>query len=221
MAWLFRVKQIAKEIIVPDYSEKSLHDALDKLATLMIDPEELRHIPRILQECGVRLVIVEALLGSKIDGVCFWLDKKSPVIGLSTRHDRIDNFWFVLRHEIEHVLHKHGQKEEVIDSELDGSFDEDNMLPPEERIANKAAANFCVPMNEMDSFFTRKYPFFYEGDVVGFSGRIGRHPGLVVGQIQKRTGKWNFLRNYLVKVRHYIAPNALVDGWGRILSVSF
>jgi len=33
-----------------------------------------------------------------------WLDDKSPVIALSMRFDRIDNFWFVLRHELEHVL---------------------------------------------------------------------------------------------------------------------
>ncbi len=66
-------------------------------------------MPRILAECGVRLIIVEGLPNAKIDGVCFWLDKVSPVIGLSLRFDQIDNFWFVIRHEIEHVLNKDGQ----------------------------------------------------------------------------------------------------------------
>ena len=46
----------------------------------------------------------EALPSSKIDGVCLWLDQHSPVIGMSLRFDRIDNFWFVLGHEIEHAL---------------------------------------------------------------------------------------------------------------------
>jgi HTH-type transcriptional regulator/antitoxin HigA len=221
LAWLFRVKQMAKEQLVPEFSEKKLIDATNNLSRFMADPEELRHIPRILQECGVRFVIVEALPSSKIDGVCFWLDKKSPVIGLSTRHDRIDNFWFVLRHEIEHVLKRHGQEAEIIDSDLDSDDPSGvNNIPDEERIANAAAANFCVPISELDSFFTRKFPLFSERDILGFSGRLGRHPGIVVGQIQKKTGRWNFLRKHLVKVRHYIAPSALVDGWGHIAPVN-
>jgi HTH-type transcriptional regulator/antitoxin HigA len=37
--------------------------------------------------------------------MCLWLnDGTSPVIGMSLRFDRIDNFWFVLRHELEHVI---------------------------------------------------------------------------------------------------------------------
>ena len=43
-------------------------------------------MPRILSECGLRLVIVEPIPGSKIDGVCFWIDtNRSPVIGLSLK----------------------------------------------------------------------------------------------------------------------------------------
>ena len=70
-----------------------------------------------MMECGVRYIIVEGLPGGKIDGVCFWLDPRSPVIGMSLRFDRIDNFWLVLRHEIEHVLCGHGKSEPIIDVE--------------------------------------------------------------------------------------------------------
>ena len=65
-------------------------------------------------------MVVEALPGSKIDGACFWLDPTTPVIAMSLRFDRIDNFWFVLRHELEHVLQRHGQSAPVLDIELDG-----------------------------------------------------------------------------------------------------
>lgn len=66
-------------------------------------------MPRILAEAGVRLVFVEAMAGSKLDGACFWLTDDQPVIGMSLRFDRMDNFWFVLRHEIEHVLQEDGK----------------------------------------------------------------------------------------------------------------
>jgi HTH-type transcriptional regulator/antitoxin HigA len=219
LAWLFRVRQIARGMATPRYSEKALREALPRLRAMIIDPEEARNVPRILAECGVRFVIVEGLPNGKIDGVCFWLDKQSPVIGLSLRFDRIDNFWFVLRHEIEHVLQKHGQVREIIDAELDA--DGGDVLPVEERVANAAAADFGVPVQEMESFVARKAPFFAERDVLGFARRLQVHPGIVVGQIQKRTKRWDLLRRYLVKVRAHVLPNAMVDGWGVAAPVDF
>lgn len=213
LAWLFRVRNIAKHVPQARYSEKALREALPRLRTLLQDPEEARNVPRVLTECGVRLVIVECLPNAKIDGVCLWLDKRSPVIGLSLRFDRIDNFWFVLRHEIEHVLQKDGQNREVIDVDID-TGPHNNNLPPEEVAANAAAADFCIPETEIDLFIARKAPFFAERDIVGFARRISVHPGLVVGQIQKRTQRWDLLRRHLVKIRSHILPAAIVDGWG-------
>jgi HTH-type transcriptional regulator/antitoxin HigA len=46
------------------------------------------------------------------------------------------------------------------------------------------------------------------------------HPGIVVGQIQAHTKKWDFLRKYLVKIRQYLLPGAMVDGWGQVAPVS-
>jgi HTH-type transcriptional regulator / antitoxin HigA len=155
LAWLFRVRQVAKSIAVPRYSEAALSTATARLRELLTAPEEARQVPRILAECGVRFVIVESLPQSKIDGVCFWLDKSAPVIGMSLRFDRLDNFWFVLRHEIEHVLKGHGRlaPEGMIDADLHGEqAGTASTLPEEERIANAAAADFCVPRDKMDSF---------------------------------------------------------------------
>ena len=213
LAWLFRVRQIARSMVVVKYSEKALRDALSRLRSLLVDPEEARNVPRILAECGVRMVIVECLPNAKIDGVCFWLDKNSPVIGLSIRFDRVDNFWFVLRHEIEHVLRRDGQVKEVIDEIVDSAKDDRN-LSEEEIAANSAAADFCVPKAEIESFVARKAPFFAERDVLGFARRISVHPGLVVGQIRKRTGRWDLFSRHLVKIRSFVLSGAMVDGWG-------
>lgn len=217
LVWLFRVRQIAKAIAVPKYSASALNKALDHMRDMLIAPEEARHVPRILSECGVRFIAVEALPKSKIDGVAFWLDQYSPVIGLSFRYDRIDNFWFVLRHEIEHILKGHGKDMEMIDAELEEerADSSSNNIPEEERIANAAAADFCVPSDKMESFIRRKNPFFYEKDVVAFSSINNIHPGLVVGQIQRRTKRYDYLRAYQVKVRQIVVPGSIADGWGQ------
>jgi HTH-type transcriptional regulator/antitoxin HigA len=217
LAWLFRVRQIAQSISVPSYSEKALRSSLADLQQLLLSPEETRQVPRLLMECGVRFVIVEKLPSAKIDGVCFWLDRQSPVIGLSMQHDRIDNFWFVLRHEIEHVLRRHGQEEEIIDTDLDG---QPGPISEEEGLANDAASDFCAPSDKLSSFLARKHPFYYEKDVIAFSRIMQRHPGIVIGQIRKRLGRWDYLTRHLVKVRQHVLPGSIADGWGQVVPVS-
>jgi HTH-type transcriptional regulator/antitoxin HigA len=218
LAWLFRVRQIAKSISVPRYSEKALRSVLIDFEQLLSAPEEARHVPRLLMEVGVRYVVVEKLPSAKIDGVCFWLDQRSPVIGMSIQRDTIDNFWFVLRHEIEHVLRCHGQEQEMIDPDLDGVSSVD--VSEEEMIANSAAQNFCVPSEKLESFINRKRPFFYEKDVVAFSRIYSRHPGIVIGQLRRRLNRYDYLTRYLVKIKQFVLPGANADGWGQTAPAS-
>lgn len=217
LAWLYRVKQIAREMVVPRYSPELLRDAVQKLSTLLASAEEARKVPRILTEAGVRFTIVETLPSAKIDGVCFWLDERSPVIGMTVRHDRLDNFWFVLRHEIEHVLRGHGRSAMMLDAELEGErAGTGDGVAEEERVANEAAAEFCVPQAALRSFISRKSPFFAERDLIGFARTVRVHPALVAGQLQHKTGRYDRFRAHQVKVRSIVAPSALVDGWGDV-----
>ena len=221
LAWLYRANQLAKEMLVAQYSPFGVRRAVEKLRDLTLSVEAARSVPRILAGAGIRFVIVESLPNAKIDGVCFWLDEESPVIGMSMRHDRIDNFWFVLRHELEHLIQGHGKGGKiVVDASLEGERAGTGPdVSEDERIANEAAAEFCVPKKTMDSFIARKAPFFAERDILGVAATLRVHPGLVAGQLQNRTGRYDRFRNHLVKVRSIVAPNAIVDGWGDIAPV--
>ena len=217
LAWLYRVKKIASEMLVARYSPAAIPAAIAKMKALLSAPEEARKVPRILAESGVRFLIVEALPSSKIDGVCFWLNEVSPVVALSMRYDRIDNFWFVLRHEIEHVQRRHGLSTVMFDAELEGErAGVGSSVDQEERVANEAAAEFCVPKKMMDAFIARKAPFFREPDILAFAKIIRAHPGLIAGQLRRRTGRYDRFVNHLVKVRSIVAPNAITDGWGDV-----
>ncbi len=216
-AWLHRVKQIAGETTISPYSEGKLRASLDQLLALRTDPQEARHVPRLLSDCGVRFVIVEPMKASKIDGICFWLAEDQPVIGMSLRIDRIDNFWFVLRHEVEHVLRGDGKEAVIVDSQLCDALESTVDQSPEENAANTAAAEFCAPQEELSDFLNRVGSAIPEERVVLFAERIGVHPGLVVGQLHNRFQRYNFLRKYLERVRHIVVPNAIADGYGRQL----
>jgi len=218
LAWLFRVRQIARSIAAPRYSPKALRSVIAEFETFLYTPDEVRRIPKLLMECGVRFIVVEKLPTADIDGVCFWLDDDSPVIGMSTRRDKIDNFWFVLRHECEHVLQGHGKEYEMIDVDLDQ--ENATSISEEERVANAAAADFCVPQEKLDSFLARKRPFYYEKDVIAFARILNRHPGLVVGQMQHRLNRYDYLTRHLVKIRQFLLPGAIADGWGQVVPVT-
>ncbi len=220
LAWLYRVRQIASEMIVGQYSQFGARRAVEKLRELILSAEEIRKVPRVLAEAGIRFVIVESLPSAKIDGVCLWLDASSPVIGMSCRFDRIDNFWFVLRHELEHVIRGHGMDTITIDAELEGQKAGDGAdVSEEERVANAAAAEFCVPKKMMDAFIARKAPVFSERDIRSLATALKIHPGLVAGQLRHRTGKFDRFGEHLVKIRTVVSPGATVDGWGDIAPV--
>lgn len=213
-AWLHRVMKVAEGLDVGPYSEERLRTNLPRLRAHMIDKDDLVHIPRILAECGVRFALVEALRGSKIDGVCVWLDGQ-PAIGMSNRLDRMDNFCFVLRHEIEHVLRGDGREVSFapVDEKMEPDADQ-NEMAPQEIIANEAATEFLVPRRHLDSFLARKSPFISENDVLGFAARIQISPSVVVGQIQHRTKNYAWLRKYQKSIRDHIIAWPCKDGWG-------
>ena len=213
-AWLYRAKELAEATHSSPYSEANLRKALSKLRTLLVAPEELRQVPTILAEAGVRFVIVEFLPGARIDGAAFWLND-TPVIALSIRFDRVNNFWFVLRHEIEHILNRDGQVS--IDIELTERLQNKGELPPEEVRANTAAAEFLIPKSELDSFIIRVRPLYSEQRILLFAKRIGVHPGIVIGQLQHRDEvPYTHFHKHLVKVREIVTQTALTDGWGTV-----
>ncbi len=212
-AWLQRVKNLAqRQVTSGKFSRASAQQAVEHLAALLLSPEEIRHVPRILSEAGIRFVIVETLPNSKLDAACFWLDGNSPVIGMSLRYDRIDNFWFTLRHEMEHVIQGDGRDGVILEEDIAVSADN---LPPYEQAANAAAADFCVSSVKLENYLIRTGQYaFSEQKVTAFAGVNKIHPGLVVGQLQNRTGKYHMLRKYLVPVRQFVLSGSVYDGWG-------
>lgn len=221
-SWLFRVKHVAQSFAVPKYDRSALIASLSKIKALMSAPEESRHLPKLLNAVGVRFVIVETLPGSKIDGACMWLDDKQPVVALSARLDRIDNFWFVLRHEVEHLIQEHGKDARmVLDEDIFESLASNEKA--EEEMANDAASQFAVSDSELNNYMARVNPYFFSRDrILGFAHRLGVHPGIVVGRLQKKLEQkgqpdsYKYLRDYLVKVRHLVTPVAPTDGWGTV-----
>ena len=220
-AWVCRASRLARAVSVGAvFSDVAAETACSKLRKLMSHAEEVRHVPRILADSGIRFLVVEHLPQTRIDGATFWLDSQSPVIVLSLRYDRLDWFWHTVLHEMDHVRKRHGLDDDLpIDVALVGedaaSFED---RPEREKEADRFAADFSLSRAELDNFIARIRPLYSKERIKGFAMRMGVHPALVVGQLQFRKEiLYSHSRDLLAKVRHLVTASALTDGWGQPL----
>ncbi|WP_328769556.1 ImmA/IrrE family metallo-endopeptidase [Devosia sediminis] len=99
---------------------------------------------------GIAFVALPHLPGTFLDGAAMCRADRTPVIALTIRHDRADNFWFTLLHEFCHVTHHLGKDAPIIVDDLDlkghdaieqeaDTFAQNALVPPNIwRLANSA-----------------------------------------------------------------------------------
>jgi HTH-type transcriptional regulator / antitoxin HigA len=199
-AWACRARNLAKKIKSGRYSKDGLFSLIGELPSWSQSEEETRKLPTALASVGVRLVFVEHLNGTRIDGGATRLGA-TPVVALSLRYDRVDWFWFTLMHELAHVI----EHEESLDVQLVGNDAQEQGSGMEEH-ANQQAAGWLIPQERLQTFVRRVRPYFSRSAILDFAGRCAVHPGIVVGQLQKRGEiPYSHHRNLLVRVRHVFA----------------
>lgn len=215
-AWLRRASQFAEILNVRDFDHDRFVAALPQIRQLTSSLELVGAVPRILAELGVRLVVVEALPKSRIDGAMFWLGPSKPVVALTLRYDRIDWFWHTLAHELFHIVNN---DQESIDTNLVGET-KNQILDAVEDRADRQGAAWLIEDGKLDSFIVRTKPFYSKVKIIQFAKRIGVHPGIVNGQLQhRREVGWHANREMLVKIRDILTTVALTDGWGKTVTL--
>jgi HTH-type transcriptional regulator / antitoxin HigA len=144
--WLARVREIAdsRDYLRGRYRPDHLNtDALRYVARLSWMPDGPRLAVNFLAERGVAVVIEPHLSPTRLDGAAMLGRSGSPVIGLTLREDRLDNFWFTLMHELVHAW-KHLDSENcraIADENIEKSTEHSNTI---EREANDLAAEILI-----------------------------------------------------------------------------
>ena len=219
-AWLIRAKKLARAVHAARFSVSSFTEAIRAVRRLMENPEDIGQVPKVLADSGVRFLIVENIAHAKMDGACFWLNDHSPVIVMGVRYDRIDNFWYVLMHEMGHINNRDGMHgDPVWDVNLVGEdavpFDEKSEM---EKQADLFAQQTLIDQAALDSWIARTGPLYSKAKIVAFARMNHVHPAIVLGQLQHREEvNWSHSREMLVKIRHLITPVTLTDGFGSVL----
>lgn len=117
-AWQVRILQKAQaESLGIKYQTGSVNLAwMQKLAQLSWSENGLILAKEFLNRIGIHLIFEPHLPQTYLDGaVCLTVDG-NPVVALTLRHDKLDNFWFTLMHELAHIaLHVDGSDMWFID----------------------------------------------------------------------------------------------------------
>jgi HTH-type transcriptional regulator/antitoxin HigA len=213
-AWLMRLRQICDgRRLSGTYAPQRLREGLVKLRAQMRTRDDVRDVPTILSSCGVHLAIIEPLKGGELDGGCVETADGAPAIGLSLRHDRLDHFWLVLRHQLEHLLNDNPSTASL-DIDLGGGHDRlTDLVAEREHTASEAAHEFCVAREQVDEFLETTGPIVTERDLEERAGQLGLHPSILATEITRRMQRPNRFRCTAPKVRAHLATQAIVDGW--------
>lgn len=189
-AWQCRITLLARDAPPPtSFSRTSLSsDWFRGLMKLSREDDGPRRAKDALWEIGVPLVVEPHLSQTYLDGAAFLLPSGSPIIGMTLRYDRLDNFWFVLIHELVHV------RDHLRKGKIEEIFDDLESEPDElEKNTDQAAGGIMIPDDQWETALPRYLRT--EESVIDFSQEIGVHPAIVAGRIRKEANNYVILSN--------------------------
>lgn len=158
-----------------------------------ISDEFVRHLVRLsvridgpkraldaVREVGIDVVIEGSLPGMSVDGASFHARGVGPVLAMTLRYDRLDNFWFTLLHELGHIaLHLTDPSDDVfVDSMEDGQNDDQEA----EAEADAFAKDGLIPRDIW--LRSDAHRLGSESSVVNLAKQLGIHPAIVAGRIR-------------------------------------
>ncbi|MFH1636332.1 MAG: HigA family addiction module antitoxin [Chloroflexota bacterium] len=220
-AWCFAARKLARGLPVLSFSRSKLDTLANKMRKLAAYPKEARRLPVLLADFGIRFLVVEPIAGAKVDGATFWLSTQEPVIAVSIRDDRVDNFWFTVFHEWAHIKNRDAVSVDVNLVGEEGSARNRSDGDDIERRANEMAASALIKKADLESFIRRVGPFYSRDRIIQFAHTVKIHPGIIVGQLQHRDEiKYGTNRHLLVKIRDAVIETAFTDGWGYLTAQS-
>jgi HTH-type transcriptional regulator/antitoxin HigA len=192
LAWQCRIIDLAKKKgkeVVSKYKQKAItNEWLNELAHISIEKDGPQKAVNYLQDSGIRLVIEPHLPQTHLDGAAILLSDGSPIIGMTLRFDRLDNFWFVLFHELVHIMkHLHKGDVESIFDDLDVEAEDI------EKEADEQAGEVLVPEDKWNTALARYLRS--EDSIKDFAQELHIHPAIVAGKVRKEANNYIILKD--------------------------
>jgi HTH-type transcriptional regulator/antitoxin HigA len=189
LAWACRIYRLASvnppstrykaDTVTPDFIR-----TIGKLSAVEDGPLQAREH---LRQAGISLIVESHLPETYLDAAALILGNKNPVIGLTLRYDRLDNFWFSLAHELAHLaLHLKGQLKATFD-DLDAISQGDQR----EIEADEMAGEALIPRDLWLQSPARLIPS--PEAAYDLAEQLTIHPAIVAGRIRHEKRSFRLL----------------------------
>lgn len=192
LAWRLCVIKKARAVVLPDAYRKGTITVrwLKDIARLSAFQDGPRLAKEALARAGIVLVIEPHFQGTYLDGAAM-LDNGRPIVALTLRHDRLDNFWFALLHELVHIGKHLDEAHPFFVDDLDSADEQDRI----EREADNMAGNALIPADAWEKDVVRHAPTAKNAQAL--ARELDIHPAIVAGRIRHETKNYRLLAKLL------------------------
>jgi len=198
LAWQAHILQKTSTDEIDDFSLETLDDSFfEELLSFSMYSKGPLLVKDYLQAYGIHFVIEQHLSKTYVDGAVFKYHDGKPMIVLSLRHDRVDNFWFTLMHELGHVV-----KHLYNDSDNKAFFDDTTSSPKEcesqlEQEANCFAMEYLIPSTMIPISELCDSSLWSPSKILATSKELKRSPAILAGRIRYETGDYSLFSEML------------------------
>lgn len=136
-----------------------------------------------LETKGIAVILEPRLNHTHLDGAALLTTTGRPVIGLTLRHDRLDNFWFTLFHELGHVLHHLSpENPAMVDCDIDALKTEES-----EKQADRFALDTLIPP---DAWENRIRHLHFAADIRAAADQLRIDPAIIAGRLRREANDY-------------------------------
>ena len=200
-AWATQVFKKAQEVKISNkFKQGSINlNSMRELVKVSKDENGPILALQRLNETGIILIIEPHLPKTYLDGATILINKDNPIIGITLRYDRLDNFWFTLMHELAHIAIHFDQNISLFYDEIEGVKGVD--INSIEQEADKIAREALVPISKWEASPARLIPSPMAAQ--SLANELGIHIAIIAGKMRYEHKNYYYLNeivnNYTIK----------------------
>jgi len=193
-SWCMRIMSLAqKKPLQRKFNPTTFtSDNLKEIAKLSFFDEGPLLAREFLEKHGIHLTIERHLPKTYLDGAALLLEDSTPVVGLTLRYDRIDNFWFCLLHELAHiVLHLGKENQNLFVDDMDVQTFGAGKQKAIEYEADYLARESLIPNEVWSSSTAKSNPT--KKNVLELAEHLKVHPACIAGKVRFEQNNFKLL----------------------------
>ncbi len=200
LAWQAHILHKMEASEHPETSPQPLDDAFyEQLLTLSSYTRGPLLVGDLLATRNIHFIIEPHLTKTYLDGAAFLSSQGYPIIAMTLRYDRADNFWFTLMHELAHVALHLG--EDRTKSFFDDTSGRSSGVRTEiEQQADAFAQSKLIPESSVLHEDFKDPSYWTEARIITEAKRLNRSPAVLAGRLRWESGDYTLFTNLLGKV---------------------